>query len=149
LSASHPVATDDPFNLRRFVDAQEPVFEQVCTELHEGRKRSHWMWFVFPQIAGLGRSPLARKFAISSRAEADAYLRHPMLGPRLRECTRLVNAIDGSGIEQIFGYPDDLKFRSCMTLFAHAAEDNRVFADAVHKYFSGDYDHATLDRLRS
>ncbi len=111
---------EDPFNLQRFVEAQEPVFGQVCAELRRGRKRTHWMWFVFPQIAGLGRSWLASEFAVSSRGEAAAYLNHPVLGPRLRECTRLVNLIEGCRIEQIFGYPDDMKFRSCMTLFAHA-----------------------------
>jgi len=149
VSVSHPAATGDPFHLQRFVDAQEPVFEQVCAELRQGRKRSHWMWFVFPQIAGLGHSPMAMKFEISSRAEAAAYLDHPVLGPRLRECTRLANAIEGCGIKNIFGYPDDLKFRSCMTLFARATDDNHVFAAAVHKYFSGEYDPATLYRLSS
>jgi uncharacterized protein (DUF1810 family) len=147
LSASHPVAADDPFNLQRFVEAQNPVFARVCAELGAGRKNTHWMWFVFPQIAGLGHSQLARQFAISSRAEAAAYLDHPVLGPRLRECTRLVNATEGRGIEQIFGYPDDLKFRSCMTLFAHSSADNQLFTEAMRKYFAGEYDRATLDRL--
>ena len=140
---------DDPFNLQRFVDAQEPVFEQVCAELRRGRKTTHWMWFVFPQIAGLGRSRLATEFAIASLDEAAAYLNHPILGPRLRECTRLVNLIEGSEIGQIFGQPDDMKFRSCMTLFADATEDNQVFRDAVQKYFAGEYDPATLERLGS
>lgn len=138
---------DDPFNLQRFVDAQEPVFEQVCAELRRGRKTTHWMWFVFPQIAGLGRSRLATEFAISSRDEAATYLNHPILGPRLRECTRLVNLIEGREIGQIFGYPDDMKFRSCMTLFADATDDNQVFKNAVQKYFAGEYDGATLQRL--
>jgi uncharacterized protein (DUF1810 family) len=111
---------DDPYNLRRFSDAQNPVFEQVCSELRNGQKRGHWMWFIFPQIEGLGLSQTAREFAISSRDEAAAYLDHPILGPRLRECTRLVNLAEGRSIDQIFGYPDNLKFRSCMTLFAHA-----------------------------
>ena len=105
------------------------------------------MWFVFPQIKGLGRSATARHFAISSRAEAEAYLQHPVLGPRLRECTRLVNEISGRDIEEIFGDPDYLKFRSSMTLFAHATTDNQVFLDALRKYFGGEYDPLTLDRL--
>ena len=138
---------DDPYNLQRFVDAQSPVFEQVCAELRQGRKSGHWMWFVFPQIKGLGNSRLATKFAISSRQEAEAYLNHPVLGPRLRECTRLVNLIDKRNIDQIFGYPDNLKFCSCMTLFAHSTEANQVFKDAVKKYFAEEYDHATLKRL--
>ena len=105
------------------------------------------MWFIFPQIEGLGFSPLARKFAISSLAEAAAYLAHPVLGPRLTECTRLINLVEGRPIEQIFGYPDHLKFRSSMTLFAHATPDNRVFLDALQKYFKGKFDPATLSRL--
>jgi uncharacterized protein (DUF1810 family) len=137
----------DPYDLQRFVDAQNPVYDRVRTELQEGRKRSHWMWFIFPQIAGLGSSPLARRFAISSLSEAAAYLQHPVLGPRLAECTRLVNLIEGRSIEQIFGSPDDLKFRSSMTLFARASADNQVFADALQKYFNGEFDPATLERL--
>lgn len=134
-------------SLERFVEAQEPVIERVLGELRAGRKASHWMWFVFPQIRGLGHSPTAQRFAISSRAEAEAYLRHEVLGPRLRECTRLVNAVEGRRVEEIFGYPDHLKFHSCMTLFAHAAADNQVFLDALRKYFGGEYDPLTLDRL--
>jgi uncharacterized protein (DUF1810 family) len=137
----------DPYDLQRFVDAQNPVYDRVRTELQEGRKRTHWMWFIFPQIAGLGSSPLARRFAISSLSEAAAYLQHPVLGPRLAECTRLVNLIEGRSIEQIFGYPDDLKFRSSMTLFARASADNQVFVDALQKYFNGEFDPATLERL--
>jgi uncharacterized protein (DUF1810 family) len=105
------------------------------------------MWFIFPQVDGLGSSELARKFAISSLAEAAAYLAHPVLGARLTECTRLVNLVEGRPIEQIFGYPDDLKFRSSMTLFAHATPDNRVFIDALQKYFKGELDPATMERL--
>ena len=137
---------NDPFNLQRFVDAQGPIFDQVCSELRDGAKRSHWMWFIFPQIKGLGNSELARKFAISSREEAKAYLEHPMLGPRLIECTKLVNLIEGRAIGQIFGHPDDLKFRSCMTLFANAT-GNPVFADALRRYFKGRSDPRTLERL--
>jgi uncharacterized protein (DUF1810 family) len=139
----------DPYNLQRFVDAQNPVYERVCSELREGRKKSHWMWFVFPQIEGLGSSQLAREFAISSLAEAAAYLAHPILGPRLAECTQLVNLFEGRSVEQIFGYPDDLKFRSSMTLFARAAPDNQVFAAALQKYFKGEPDPATLLRLEA
>jgi uncharacterized protein (DUF1810 family) len=138
---------NDPFDLQRFVDAQNPVFEQVCSELRDGRKRGHWMWFVFPQIAGLDHSELSRKFAISSRAEAEAYLEHPILGPRLRECTRLVNSVRGRSIEQIFGYPDDLKLHSSMTLFANLASEDQVFIEALHKYFNSEFDQFTLERL--
>jgi len=138
---------NDHHNLQRFVDAQSPVFEEVCSELQEGRKKGHWMWFIFPQIEGLGYSHLARKFAISSREEADAYLNHPILGPRLRHCTRLIALIEGRSIDQIFGGPDDLKFHSSMTLFANATSDNQVFRDALHKYFGGEPDRLTLERL--
>jgi len=137
----------DLYDLQRFVDAQNPVYDRVRAELQEGRKRSHWMWFIFPQIAGLGSSPLARRFAISSLSEAAAFLEHPILGPRLAECTRLVNLIEGRSIEQIFGRPDDLKFRSSMTLFARASADNQVFVDALQKHFDGEFDPATLERL--
>lgn len=138
---------DDPFDLQRFVEAQAPVYERVLTELREGRKRSHWMWFVFPQIAGLGSSPMAQRYAIASRAEAAAYLAHPLLGPRLRECARLVTAAEGRSIHDIFGSPDDMKFRSSMTLFAEAAPDDRDFRAALDKYFGGEPDAATLARL--
>lgn len=137
----------DPHNLRRFLDAQDPVYAQVCSELRAGGKRSHWMWFVFPQMQGLGYSPVAQKFAISSLQEAQAYLDHPILGARLRECCRLVNLVEGRSIEEIFGYPDNLKFRSSVTLFAHATADNRIFLDALAKYFNGEFDPLTLERL--
>lgn len=138
---------DDPFNLRRFVEAQASVYERVLGELAGGRKRSHWMWFVFPQIAGLGASPMAQRYAITSLAEAAAYLAHPVLGPRLKECTRLVNAIEGRSIHDIFGSPDDMKFHSSMTLFAESAPDNADFRAALDKYFAGTLDPATLSRL--
>jgi uncharacterized protein (DUF1810 family) len=138
---------DDPHNLQRFVDAQSAVYEQVCSELREGRKRSHWMWFIFPQIKGLGHSQLASKFAICSLEEGEAYLKHPILGPRLRECTRLVDLVEGRSIDEIFGSPDDLKFRSSMTLFAEATPDNQVFNEALRKYFGGKPDRSTLERL--
>jgi uncharacterized protein (DUF1810 family) len=138
---------EDPYNLQRFLDAQNPVYAQVCSELRAGRKRSHWMWFIFPQIQGLGYSSTAQKFAISSLQEAKAYLDNPILGARLRECCRLVNQVEGRSIEGIFGYPDDLKFRSSMTLFAHAASDNRIFRDALEKYCNGERDALTIERL--
>lgn len=138
---------DDPFDLARFVDAQESVYAQVLNELKAGRKRSHWMWFIFPQIAGLGASPMARKFAISGREEAEAYLAHPVLGPRLRECTKLLIATPDKPIESILGYPDDLKFRSSMTLFAKAAADNADFMAALDKFYGGAFDPATLEQL--
>jgi uncharacterized protein (DUF1810 family) len=137
----------DPFNLQRFVDAQNLCFDDVRRELQDGKKRGHWMWFIFPQIKGLGHSFLAQKFAISSREEAAAYLGHPILGTRLRECTQLVNYLEGRSIEQIFGNPDDMKFRSCMTLFAHGTQDNQVFIDALQKYCAGRSDPLTLERL--
>jgi uncharacterized protein (DUF1810 family) len=138
---------DDLYNLQRFVDAQDPVYAHVCDELKHGHKRSHWMWFVFPQIQGLGASAMARRFAISSLAEAEAYLRHPILGPRLRESTQLVNLVNERSIEDIFGYPDYLKFRSSMTLFARATADNDVFIEALRKYFGGEADPQTLQLL--
>jgi uncharacterized protein (DUF1810 family) len=140
---------NDSHELQRFVDAQDPVYDKVRSELRDGSKKTHWMWFIFPQIEGLGSSQLARRFAISSLAEAAAYLRHPILGARLAECAGLVNLVEGRPIEQIFGYPDHLKFRSSMTLFAHATPDNRVFIDALKKYFSGEFDPATLARLQA
>ena len=138
---------DDPYNLKRFVNAQAAVFEQACSELRAGRKRSHWMWFVFPQIAGLGRSETARTFAIASMEEARAYLAHPVLGPRLRECCRLVDRVEGRSAHQIFGDPDDMKFHSCLTLFATVAPDEAVFAEALQKHFGGERNSPTLARL--
>jgi uncharacterized protein (DUF1810 family) len=138
---------DDLYNLQRFVEAQAPVYERVCGELRRGRKQSHWMWFIFPQIKGLGSSPLAQKFAISSRAEAQAYLDHRILGPRLRECTRLVTNVQDCSINDILGYPDDLKFQSSMTLFANVTPDNKDFIDALNKFYGGNKDRATLNRL--
>lgn len=136
-----------PFELERFVEAQEPVYAQVCAELREGRKRSHWMWFIFPQIRGLGHSPTAQFFAIRSRAEAEAYLGHPVLGARLRECTALANAVEGRGVSEIFGFPDDLKFRSSMTLFAEIAPDEPVFRQALDRYFGGEPDERTVELM--
>jgi uncharacterized protein (DUF1810 family) len=138
---------DDPHNLRRFVEAQDSVIDRVCAELAQGRKRSHWMWFVFPQIAGLGFSPMAQRYAIGSLDEARAYLADAVLGPRLEECTRLVLKVEGRSASDIFGSPDDMKFRSSMTLFARAAPAHPVFADALAKYFNGEPDGETLKRL--
>jgi uncharacterized protein (DUF1810 family) len=153
---------DDPYNLARFASAQQPLYARVLDELAAGRKRSHWMWFIFPQLEGLGSSPTARHFAISSLAEARAYLAHPLLGARLRECTALVNGLEGTTAQAVFGYPDDLKFRSCMTLYAYAAGElsmgpdagavagaagERPFTTALRKYFAGEEDPLTRERL--
>jgi uncharacterized protein (DUF1810 family) len=141
------MSSDDPFDLQRFIDAQNPIYADVCDELRRGRKTSHWMWFIFPQIQGLGHSPMATKFAISSLEEAKAYLRHSVLRDRLLECTELVNQVQGRSIHQIFGYPDDMKFRSSMTLFAQADPGVTAFSNAIAKYFGGKSDRATLDLL--
>lgn len=138
---------EDPHHLQRFLDAQDPVYERACAELRNGKKESHWMWFIFPQLRGLGASATAAAFGIASRAEAQAYLAHPVLGERLRNCTRLVNAVEKRSAEQIFGYPDVLKFRSSMTLFAQATSGEQVFTDALEKYFGGEPDRLTLERL--
>ncbi|MCV7102034.1 DUF1810 domain-containing protein [Mycobacterium palustre] len=137
----------DPFDLKRFVDAQSPVYGNVVDELRRGRKRSHWMWFVFPQLRGLGSSPTAERYGIASLDEARAYLRHEVLGPRLRECTRLVNQVRGRSAAAIFGSPDDLKLRSSMTLFARATDDNEDFLELLDKYYGGRQDELTLELL--
>ena len=137
----------DPFNLRRFITAQDPVMEGVLAELRTGQKTSHWMWFVFPQIRGLGSSSMAQRYAIGSREEARAYHEHPVLGTRLRQCTQLVLNIEGRSVEQIFGYPDDLKCRSCMTLFAEVAPEQPMYREALIKYFAGAPDSRTLEIL--
>ena len=137
----------DTFHLQRFVDAQAPVYDAVVDELRGGAKRSHWIWFIFPQLAGLGRSPTAARFAISSLAEARAYLDHDILGPRLRECTRLVNSIEGRSVDDIFGWPDNLKVRSSMTLFARATPDNAEFLRLLEKFYGGEQDPATVALL--
>ena len=138
---------DDPFDLQRFIDVQAPVIGRARSELASGRKASHWMWFVFPQIASLGSSAMARRYAIAGPGEATAYLAHPVLGPRLRELTGLVNAIEGASARDIFGAPDDLKFRSSMTLFAQFESDEAPFGRALERYFAGRGDPATLARL--
>ena len=139
----------DPFDLERFVRAQNPIIRAVQGELAQGRKQSHWMWFIFPQIAGLGFSAMSQRYAIGSRAEAESYLAHPLLGSRLVGCTRLVLAVEGRTINAILGAPDDAKFRSSMTLFG-AVSDEPIFDEALAKYFAGQRDDATLgilDRL--
>jgi uncharacterized protein (DUF1810 family) len=135
---------NDPFNLQRFVDAQDLVYRSVISELRAGVKQSHWMWFVFPQVTGLGRSATAELYAIQSLDEAKAYLAHPLLGGRLRECTQLMLDVSGKSARQILGNPDDLKFFSSMTLFARAARNETLFRDALMKYFDGKEDATTL-----
>lgn len=136
----------DPFDLERFIRAQNPVFQDVQGELAGGRKQTHWMWFVFPQVAGLGFSAMSQRYAIGSREEARAYLAHPVLGARLIECTRLVLAVQGRSINAILGAPDDAKFRSSMTLFG-AVSDQPIFGEAIARYFAGERDAATLEIL--
>jgi uncharacterized protein (DUF1810 family) len=136
----------DPFDLDRFVQAQAAVYPAVLAELTRGRKQSHWMWFIFPQVAGLGFSAMSQRYAIGSHEEARAYLAHEVLGPRLIECTRLVLAVQGRTINAILGSPDDAKFRSSMTLFA-AVSDEAVFGEALAKYYAGARDTATIDIL--
>jgi len=143
---------DDAYDLGRYLAAQQPVYARVCAELAAGCKRSHWMWFIFPQLRGLGSSPTAQHFAISSLGEARAYLAHPLLGERLRECTRLVMSVPAGTAEAIFGYPDHLKFRSSLTLFAHAAADSpaaedRIFGAALARYYAGEPDPLTRELL--
>ena len=136
----------DPFDPQRFLDAQSSVYPLVLDELRRGRKQSHWMWFIFPQLAGLGHSAMAQRFAIASRAEAVAYLGHGVLGYRLRECTALVNGIEDRTILEILGSPDDLKFHSSMTLFGAVSSDPK-FAVAITKFYGGKRDQRTLDLL--
>lgn len=135
-------------DLERFLDAQGPVMGTVRAELKSGKKRSHWMWFVFPQLRGLGHSAMSERYAIASLEETKAYMAHPVLGPRLWECTQLVLAIEDRSIEEIFGYPDYLKFRSCMTLFAAVVDGENVFQSALQKYFTGEPDQGTLELLK-
>jgi uncharacterized protein (DUF1810 family) len=141
-----PIAPD-PHNLQRFVDAQQPVIASALAELRQGRKRGHWIWFIFPQVRGLGHSANSEYFGIASVQEAAAYLEHPILGPRLIECAQLVNAVEGRSAEDIFGDIDAMKFRSSMTLFAKATPDNQIFINALEKYFAGEFDPLTIDYL--
>jgi uncharacterized protein (DUF1810 family) len=137
----------DPFDLQRFVDAQDRVYATVISELRGGRKRSHWIWFVFPQLRGLGRSATAEFYGISSLEEARAYLAHDVLGTRLRECTRLVTQIDGRSADDIFGWPDNIKVRSSMTLFARATADNANFRAVLDELYDGVEDALTVEQL--
>jgi len=134
----------DPFDLQRFVAAQEGAIEAARDELRAGRKRSHWMWFVFPQLKGLGVSSTAQFYGIASLAEARAYLAHPLLGPRLRECCALMLAVPGQSAHDILGSPDDLKLRSCLTLFSLAAPQEPVFAQALQRFYAGEPDPRTI-----
>lgn len=146
-ASGFPRPSSDPYNLKRFVLAQSSIFDQVLSELRAGYKESHWMWFIFPQIKGLGRSPISVEYSISSKDEARAYLQHRVLGVRLKECTRLILLVKGRSAVEIFGEPDDMKFRSSMTLFARVAGDDDIFERALQKYFDGIPDSLTLDRL--
>jgi uncharacterized protein (DUF1810 family) len=137
----------DVFYLQRFIDAQDRVYQTVLEELRVGDKRGHWMWYIFPQIQGLGGSAMSQEYAISSQDEAKAYSEHPILGARLRECTQLLMAVEDRTAEQIFSYPDSLKFRSSLTLFEHSATEPIIFRAALLKYFDGKPDQTTLDIL--
>ncbi|MGE5301470.1 MAG: DUF1810 domain-containing protein [Acidobacteriota bacterium] len=138
---------DDPHDLNRFLSAQEGVYERALAELKGGRKLTHWMWYVFPQIDGLGYSPMAKRYSIKSVEEARQYLSHPVLGKRLLECTDAVVALKGGSVSEIFGYPDDLKFKSSMTLFERIAGSGSVFSSALDRYCNGERDAATLRLL--
>lgn len=139
---------NDPWSLSRFVEAQAPVYDRVCEELGAGRKQSHWMWFVFPQLKALGRSQTAQHYGIADAAEALAYWQHPLLGPRLVQCAELVLAVSNHTAHDIFGSPDDLKLRSSMTLFAAVAPESKTFQSVLDRYYDGQPDPATLDQLR-
>jgi uncharacterized protein (DUF1810 family) len=140
---------EDHFDLERFVAAQEGTFEPACAELRQGVKTGHWMWFIFPQMAGLGSSEMSRRYAIGSLDEARAYLEHPVLGPRLRKICEIVYAIEGRTAREIFGSPDDMKLRSSMTLFAHATEENAAFVEMIRRYFGGEWDERTVRFVNS
>jgi uncharacterized protein (DUF1810 family) len=139
----------DPYDLNRFVLAQDGVYPQALTEIRSGRKRSHWMWYIFPQYEGLGSSPTAQRYAIRSLEEAEAYLEHPVLGPRLVESAEAVLAIEGREASDVFGFPDDMKLHSCATLFAHASPPGSVFERLIGKYFGGERDANTVHLLGS
>ncbi len=138
---------NDPYDLVRFIEAQKGDYAGILVELREGDKRGHWMWFIFPQIAGLGTSHMARRYAIQSRDEAVAYLAHPILGERLRECVEAMNSNEGSDAEEILGGIDAMKFRSSLTLFAQVADDPSVFEEALDKYYDAEQDPLTLSLL--
>jgi len=140
---------NDPFKLSRFIEAQDGIYSDVLDELGRGRKTGHWIWYIFPQIAGLGFSGMSRRYSIASLDEAKAYAEHPLLGQRLIECVELVMAVEGQSAEQIFGHLDALKFRSCLTLFAAADDDNQIYQKALNKYFDGSPDPLTIQALGS
>ena len=142
-----PMDVADPYDLTRFVLAQEHDYEQAISEIRSGRKRSHWMWYIFPQFEGLGFSPSSQHYAIKSIAEAEAYLRHPVLGPRLLECARATLGLEGRSASEVFGSPDDMKLRSCATLFASVSPAGSVFEQVLEKYFYGESDEKTADLL--
>ena len=144
----YQAGTEDPFNLNRFVEAQSDVFQRALTELKRGEKRSHWMWFIFPQIDGLGYSSTAKFYAIKSKDETKAYLNHSLLGPRLIECSKVLLQHQGLSASDIFGFPDDLKLRSSMTLFATVSEPDSVFSRVLGQYFEGQPDDRTRELLR-
>jgi uncharacterized protein (DUF1810 family) len=147
-AALDSVPSNDPYDLDRFVRAQAPDYDRALSELRAEKKKSHWMWYIFPQLEGLGQSPMSQRYAIKGAAEARAYLDHRVLGPRLRECAAVVNDIVGRSAFEILGSPDDLKLRSCTTLFASVSDDP-VFEQVLEKYFDGQHDEETLRRLRS
>ena len=147
--AKHPPITDDPFDLTRFIEAQAPSYEDALAEIAAGRKRSHWMWFIFPQIEGLAHSSMSRRYSIKSVEEALAYLAHALLGRRLRECAEAVLAVQGRSAAEIFGFPDDLKLRSCATLFSSVAPAGSVFHRILDRYYEGNPDDRTLRILET
>jgi uncharacterized protein (DUF1810 family) len=138
---------NDIYQLQRFLNAQEDIYPDVIRELNQGRKESHWMWYIFPQIKGLGNSHISQKYALGSLEEATAYVQHPILGYRLHECTEIIVSTEGYSVEKIFGYPDHLKFHSSMTLFSQVENHNPIFDSALSKYFDNQKDHLTLDVL--
>lgn len=144
LGATGPA---DPYSLRRFVQAQEDDYEQALSEIRSGRKRSHWMWYIFPQYDGLGSSATSKRYAIRSLAEAEAYMRHPVLGPRLTECAEAALAVEGQSASEVFGVPDDMKLWSCATLFASVSPSGSVFERLLDKYFRGERDEKTVHLL--
>jgi uncharacterized protein (DUF1810 family) len=143
------IMNNDPYNLQRFIKAQDGIFESVLAELRNGQKRTHWMWFIFPQIDGLGHSTTSKYYSIKNKAEAQEYLDHPLLGSRLRTCVDLILAIDGKSAAAIFGFPDDIKLRSSMTLFTYVTGSGSVFARVLEKYFDGQRDQKTIDLLNN
>ena len=137
--------SEDPYDLDRFIQAQRNVYEQALAEIRSGHKRSHWMWYIFPQYAGLGSSPMSQRYAIKSGAEAEAYLQHPVLGPRLVECVAAAIGVEGRSASEVFGSPDDMKLRSSATLFAAVSPPGSVFERLLDKYFDGERDHRTIE----